>query len=354
MGRRWALLAVAAAAVAAILLALYFLRQAPAPTPPAQSTPAQQPVEVPVEVNATQPAERAERPRPPVITAVVEAGGGGRVLVNGTEVAVWNSTSPFTLVLEAVPDKCMALDHWLVNGTARLAGARLSLTIAGNTTVRAVFARPLYTVTIIANYTRASAAVNGTTYSLPQSLVVPACVVLKIEPLETVSIEPINTTTTLTVLGDTAVILLYKLKTRYDVWAYINGALQPVEVYEPWFVKNINNGTMSIEDGWIHINGNLFLLLYIPWNYTHVVIEGKYVTGSVIIYRICEWGTDPYAYGTSINFLRHRIEFSGCQVVGMKPYECDRIGGRRDDFEKPGALILDIHGEVWLKIEAYP
>jgi hypothetical protein len=346
MSRR-KLLAMIMVALVAPALAYVFLQQAGHKPQQPQPTPAQQPP-----ANATQPQRPASKP--PVIIARIEASQGGRVLANSTGVATWNSTRPFALVLEAVPDRCMALDHWLVNGTDAGPQPRLSLTIAGNTTVKAAFTRPLYTVTIIANYTRASVAVNGTTYSLPQSLVVPACVVLKIEPLETVSIEPINTTTTLTVLGDTAVILLYKLKTRYDVWAYINGALQPVEVYEPWFAKKINNGTMSIEDGWIHINGNFSLLLYIPWNYTHVVIEGKYVTGSVTIYRICEWGTDPHAYGTSINFLRHRIEFSGCQVVGMKPYECDRIGGRRYDFEKPGALILDIHGEVWLKIEAYP
>jgi hypothetical protein len=351
MQRKTLLVTLVIVAVLASVL-LYFLLQPKAPTQPTQPA---QPVTNATKPQQSQNATQAQpQAKPPMIMARIDVGKGGRILVNGSETVVWNSTRPFKLELEAVPDRCMVLDYWLVNGTDAGSQPRLSLTIAGNTTVKAVFTRPLYTVTIIANYTRASAAVNGTTYSLPQSLVVPACVVLKIEPLETVSIEPINTTTTLTVLGDTAVILLYKLKTRYDVWAYINGTLQPVEVYEPWFVKNINNGTISIEDGWMHINGNLFLLLYIPWNYTHVVIEGKNVTGSVIIYRICEWGTDPYAYGTSINFLRHRIEFSGCQVVGMKPYECDRIGGRRDDFEKPGALILDIHGEVWLKIEAYP
>jgi hypothetical protein len=76
---------------------------------------------------------------------VVEAGGGGRVLVNGTEAGVVSSTRPFTLVLEAVPDRGYVLDRWLVNGSDAGAQLRLNLTIAGNTTIAAVFRRVAFT-----------------------------------------------------------------------------------------------------------------------------------------------------------------------------------------------------------------
>jgi len=69
-----------------------------------------------------------------MIVARIEASQGGRVIVNGTETAAWNSTRPFTLVLEAKPGECHVFDHWLVNGT-RIDEGRLNLTIAGNTTL---------------------------------------------------------------------------------------------------------------------------------------------------------------------------------------------------------------------------
>jgi hypothetical protein len=59
--------------------------------------------------------------------------------------AVWNSTRPFALVLEAVPDRGYALDRWLVNGTDAGAQLRLNITVAGNTTISAVFRKVSFT-----------------------------------------------------------------------------------------------------------------------------------------------------------------------------------------------------------------
>jgi hypothetical protein len=359
MGRRWILLAVAAAAVAAILLALYFLRQAPAPTPPAQPPPAQpqQPVEVPVGVNATQPAERAERPQPPVIVAVVEAGGGGRVLVNGTEAGVVSSTRPFSLVLEAAPEECYAFDHWLVNGT-RLAENPLTLTITGNTTVRVVFARPLYAVRITANLTGAQVLVNGTLYALPQDVLLPACSVVEVRPLATRLFEPLNETTTLPVAtNNTVVHLLFRVRSGYklplysNLQVYVNGTPQPALAFESPFL--LHKGTAEMQDGWMHLNGTHLLYIYVPLNYT-VVVESRGVVGTLYVDRFCN---ETFAYAVTLDSRRPSVTFTGCKPSW---YEATITCARIFDFNIPGILRISLANapgqpaEAWVKIEAYP
>ncbi|MCC5998823.1 MAG: hypothetical protein LM573_07075 [Thermofilum sp.] len=90
--------------------------------------------------NATQP-----QPKPSLIMATIEASQGGKVLVNGTGTTTWSSTRPFKLVLEAVPDKGYVLDHWQVNGSEAGATLRLNITVAGNTTITAVFRKVSFT-----------------------------------------------------------------------------------------------------------------------------------------------------------------------------------------------------------------
>jgi hypothetical protein len=90
--------------------------------------------------NATQP-----QPKPSLITATIEAGQGGKILANGTGTTTWNSTRPFKLVLEAIPDKGYVLDSWQVNGTDAGGQLRLNITVAGNTTISAVFRKVSFT-----------------------------------------------------------------------------------------------------------------------------------------------------------------------------------------------------------------
>ena len=361
-GRR--VLLVVALVLAAVLLA--FLH-GPTPTPPALAPtpvtpPAQQPVEAPVGVNVTQPQVNVTQPaqRARLIVAVVEAGGGGRVLVNGTEASTWNSTRPFTLLLKAVPDTCYAFDHWEVNGTEH-SGPDLALAIAGNTTVRAVFYKPLYTVTINTNATGAAAQINGENYTLPTSLRVPACSTVEVKPLETPLYKPLNTTLAVTVKSDTSITLSYAYKVRsFKVPALIGGKLQQVEVVEAPFTPS--RATVEVEeDGWIHVKGRFAsLLIYIPWNYTHVAVHirevkpppGMPLTDPMSVYRYCEWGADPFAYGhgAPIHWCPFTINFTGC----IPDPGGETISGKRYDFEQPGALRIDITGEAWIKIEAYP
>jgi hypothetical protein len=157
--QRKTLLALALVTVAVLAsVLLYFLLQPKTPSQvPVQTQPAQ-----PV-VNATkpqqnntqtqsqpqpqQPAQNATQPqpKPSLIMATIEAGQGGKVLVNGTGTTTWNSTRPFKLVLEAVPDKNYVLDHWLINGSEAGATLWLNITVAGNTTISAVFRKTLFT-----------------------------------------------------------------------------------------------------------------------------------------------------------------------------------------------------------------
>ena len=123
----------------------FFLLQPKTPTQPTQPA---QPV-----VNTTQPqqsqnatqAQTQPQPRQPAIIARIDAGKGGKVLTNGTGTTTWNSTKPFKLVLEAVPDKGYVLDHWLINGSEAGAQLRLNITVAGNTTISAVFRKTVFT-----------------------------------------------------------------------------------------------------------------------------------------------------------------------------------------------------------------
>jgi hypothetical protein len=145
-------LLVALVLVAVIVLAIVYFQlwlrmpgQSPqqvAPESPVETQPAQP------AVNVTQftPGNVSEPQRkPPIIVARVETGLGGNVLANGTGTEVWSSTRPFVLVLEAVPDKGYAFDYWQVNGTDAGGQLRLNITVAGNTTVTAVFKKVSFT-----------------------------------------------------------------------------------------------------------------------------------------------------------------------------------------------------------------
>jgi hypothetical protein len=129
-------------AIVAIVVSafLYFLLQPKTHTQPTQPA---QPV-----VNTTQPQSPqnvTQQPKQPTIMANINANKGGKVLVNGSETVVWNSTKLFKLELEAVPDRGYVLDHWLVNGTDAGAQLRLNITVAGNTTITAVFRKVSFT-----------------------------------------------------------------------------------------------------------------------------------------------------------------------------------------------------------------
>ncbi|WP_288005768.1 hypothetical protein [Thermofilum sp.] len=175
----------------------------------------------------TQLAQNFSQPKPSLFTARIEAGQGGRVIVNGTETATWSSTKPFTLTLEARPGECHVFDHWLVNGT-RLEGERLNLTIAGNTTVSAVFRRLSYRLTAVSNASWGLLVLNDSVAKLPFETEV-SCgskVTLKLFPWsnESISLKPlgffvnytaINTTETeIRVQGNLHIVAVYKFETH--------------------------------------------------------------------------------------------------------------------------------------------
>jgi hypothetical protein len=198
-----------AMSIIAILALLYYAFQT-AQKPPQQP----QPPEVP-------------QPKPPTITATIEATQGGRVLANGTETATWTSTEPFTLTLEALPEKCHALDHWLVNST-RHPGESLTLTIAGNTTIKAVFQRLRYRLTVVSNASWGLLAVNGSIVNLPFEAELPCGAAVRLALLpgsnETHSFTPVGliangspvprTEAELRAQGGLSVVALYRAETH--------------------------------------------------------------------------------------------------------------------------------------------
>jgi hypothetical protein len=282
--------------------------------------------------------------------ARIEASQGGKVLANGTAMAVWNSTKPFALVLEALPDRCMALDHWLVNGTVKQA-MRLNLTIAGNTTVSAVFARARsYRVLVDTNSSWTSASINGTAYALPQELQVPACSALVIVPRETEKTYPLNRTLTILVTGNTTVKLYYHVKlppwARFPV--VVGGRV--VQLEAKWNPEIPCHGVFEAsQDGWVHMDGFFLLFVQVPWNYTRVVVRARGVHGDLCAFRYCEWGEQPIAYGHCFAY-RSEVAFIGCRTTDEGSY----IEGKRYPWEPPGAVRIGLIGEAWVRIEAYP
>jgi len=111
--------------------------------------------------------------RQPLVAASIEVEGRGSVLANGTLLRSWNSTKPFALRLEARPEKCWAFRGWLVNGTPYSAEPNATLTVRGNTTVKAVFERLRYRLTFASNASWGLLAVNGSVVEAPYELEAP-------------------------------------------------------------------------------------------------------------------------------------------------------------------------------------
>lgn len=117
------------------------------------------------------------------IFAFIVLEGEGKVLVNGSEIALVNSTEPFSLEFQAQPRKCWAFKWWLVNGTIYSVVPELQLHVRSNTTVEAVFEKPRYRIAFESNVERSSLTVNESRFMLPVEVEAPACSVLQIKPM---------------------------------------------------------------------------------------------------------------------------------------------------------------------------
>jgi len=111
--------------------------------------------------------------RQPLVAASIEVEGRGSVSANGTLLRSWNSTKPFALRLEARPEKCWAFRGWLVNGSLHSAEPNATLTVRGNTTVKAVFERLRYRLTFASNASWGLLAVNGSVVEAPYEMEAP-------------------------------------------------------------------------------------------------------------------------------------------------------------------------------------
>jgi hypothetical protein len=215
--------------------------------------------------------------KPPRILASIEVEGRGSVLANGTFKAFWNSTKPFALRLEAVPEKCWAFKGWLVNGSPYSSQPNATLTVKGNTTVKAVFERPVYAVSIVANASGALARVNGTLYPLPVNVSAPACSLLEVEPLESELCKPLSSSALIAVEHPLRLVLYYA---RKAFAVELKSVLVPVSV----------NGTIYARDALVAVppGSNLTIAPYgtdpagcTPYNETHrVCLVGWRVDGT--------------------------------------------------------------------------
>jgi hypothetical protein len=171
--------------------------------------------------------------KPAQILASIEVEGRGSVLANGTSTLYWNSTKPFKLELEARPEACWIFKGWLVNGSLYSAQPNATLLVKGNTTVKAVFERPVYAVSLVPVFhpatlgANASARINGTLHPLPVNANAPACSLLEVEPVAPKSWVALNGTLRFTVNGSATLRLAFE---KVAAVLALRGLLVPVEV----------------------------------------------------------------------------------------------------------------------------
>ncbi|MEM3944509.1 MAG: hypothetical protein QXW40_05130 [Thermofilum sp.] len=166
----------------------------------------------------------------------LEVEGSGKLLVNGTPTGLVNLTRPFTALVEAVPDACHVLRQLLVNGTP-VEDSKFELAVAGNTTVKAVFERPIHTLLIVANVVNASALVNGVLHTLPVELSLQRCSVVNVTPVAPKGYRPLNGSVVLEVEKDESVYLAFE---KVAALVKLSSILAPVWVNATWV-----NGTFT-------------------------------------------------------------------------------------------------------------
>jgi hypothetical protein len=288
---------------------LYFLLQPKAPSQaPVQTQPAQ-PV---INTTKPQPSQNATQaqpqPRQPTIMANINANKGGKVLVNGTGTTTWNSTKPFKLVLEAVPDRGYVLDHWLINGSEAGAQLRLNITVAGNTTISAVFRKTVFTARFLNVTVPVKVNATGKVYTGDFQLDFNKSLSIEVAPYGTddAGCTPYNSTHKACLLGwlngtkplyvrylradlaqDTNFTQLIKfVKANYsaaliDIWVgntTIKTTAEPSKIMLVPF-----DATYETVNGWFHIKGDdwIFNIKMPPWkkikiyvNYTARLFQG--------------------------------------------------------------------------------
>ncbi|MEM0023057.1 MAG: hypothetical protein QXF90_00080 [Thermofilaceae archaeon] len=166
----------------------------------------------------------------------LEVEGSGRLLVNGSPASLVNSTKPFAAIIEVVPEVCHVLKQLLVNGTP-VEDSMFELAVAGNTTVRAVFERPIHTLSIVANVVNASALVNGVLHTLPVELSLQRCSVVNVTPVAPKGYRPLNGSVVLEVEKDESLYLAFE---KVAALVKLSSILAPVWVNATWV-----NGTFT-------------------------------------------------------------------------------------------------------------
>ncbi|MEM1820893.1 MAG: hypothetical protein QXU64_04820 [Thermofilaceae archaeon] len=212
----------------------------------------------------------------------LEVEGAGRLLVNGTPASIVNLTRPFTALVEAVPDACYALKQLLVNGTP-VSGSKFELAIGGNTTVKAVFERPIHTLLIVANAANASALVNGTLHTLPVELSFHQCSVVNVTPVAPRGYRPLNGSLLVNVSGDAELRLSFK---RVVTLEFV-GVQVPVEVLHKGGGERVEGrGTVEVEWGEeVHVKlVGADKRGCVPFNGTHDVCHVGWWNGSAKLY----------------------------------------------------------------------
>ena len=155
-----------------------------------------------------------------------EVEGSGAILVNGSAVnATLKLPAGSRVVVEARPADGWRLKSLLMNGTP--VASPVTLTVGGNTTVRAVFERAPVILRLASNVDGARALVNGSEVGLPAALKLPWGAVVVVEQLPVEGYAALNGTVVLNASADAEVLLLYR---RVGFTARFTNVVVPVWV----------------------------------------------------------------------------------------------------------------------------
>jgi hypothetical protein len=214
-----------------------------------------------------------------------------------------------------VPDKGYVLEHWLINGSEAGAQLRLSITVAGNTTVSAVFRKTVFTARFLNVTVPVKVNATGKVYTGDFQLGFNNSLSIEVAPynVDDAGCTPYNSTHKACLLGwlngtkplyvrylradlrqDTNFTQLVKfVKANYsaaviDIWI---GNTTIKTVAEPSKIMLVPfDARYEVVNGWFHIKGDnwVFYIKMPQWkkikvyvNYTARILEGAQIPGTV-------------------------------------------------------------------------
>ena len=208
------------------------------------------------------------QPQPLIAYVYPRIKGGGDILINSTiNPQYFGYEAPWTAVLEAKPREKWVFAYWIINHS-KVMDNPLAITIKGNTTATAVFAKALCKLVFSSNVP-STALINGSKVKLPFEKEYPCNSTVLVEQLPLEGYKPLNGSMTLKVRGDLTLALLYEKLCKVvvepkNVTVYVNGT--PVsETYSAY----VDCGSLLTLEGNCTYLNEMYDLCVVGWHMSY-------------------------------------------------------------------------------------